>query len=75
MIESSSLLHLKAYDAIDLQPKQEPCDQFYLAPIDHEVIGTVRYPCENCQYNPSAYPTRRQKRLEQVHKTCDTVLQ
>ena len=68
-------IKIEEIDAIDLKPKQEPCDKFYLAPIDHEVSGRVRYPCETCQYNPSTYPTRRQKRLEQVHKTCDPVLQ
>ena len=66
---------IEEIDAIDLKPKQEPCDKFYLAPIDHEVSARLCYPCFTCQYNPYTYPTRRQKRLEQVHKTCDPVLQ
>ena len=73
--ELSFDIKIEETDAIDLEPKQEPCDKFYLAPIDHEVSARLSYPCETCQYNPSTYPTRRQKRLEQVHKTCDPVLQ
>ena len=73
--ELSFDIKIEETDAIDLEPKQEPCDKFYLAPIDHEVSARLCYPCETCQYNPYTYPTRRQKRLEQFHKTCDPVLQ
>ena len=73
--ELSFDIKIEETDAVDLEPKQEPVDNFYLAPIDHEVSARLCYPCETCQYNPYTYPTRRQKRLEQVHQTCDPVLQ
>ena len=73
--ELSSDIKTEENDPVDFELKHEPVDNFYLAPIDHEVSASLCYPCFTCNYNPYTYPTRLQKRLEQVHQTCDPVLQ
>ena len=73
--ELSSDIKTEENDPLYFEVKREPLNNFYLAPNDQEVSATLCYPCFTCNYNPNRYPTRLQKRLEQVHQTCDPVLQ
>ena len=72
--EFSSDIKTEENDPLYFDVKQEPLNNFNLAPNDQEVSATC-YPCFTCKYNPHNYPTRLQKRLEHVHQTCDPVLQ